>query len=79
MPFAANRQVGKTEGVKGQGGSGVGSGGGRSGQDVDFCSAATQLATIFALLLHIFTMHNVSGFWQRCVKCWNIGKGHNRS
>ena len=51
MPFAANWQVGKTEGVGVQGGSGVGSGGGaRSGQDVDFCSAEAQLATIFALL-----------------------------
>ena len=62
MPFAANRQVGEIGGKGGQGGS-MERGGGRLGHRYDFCGVATALLTIFALLLHIITMHDVPGSW----------------
>ena len=76
MPFDANRQVGEIEGV---GGRGWGPGRVSLGQDVDFCGAATGLATILRFSCKFIAMHNVSGSWQRCVKYKYIGKGQNRS
>ena len=54
MLFAANR---RNWGFGGRGG------GAQVTSEYDFCGAATGLATSFALLLHVFSMHNVLGSW----------------
>ena len=54
VPFAANQQVGKIWGLGVREGRRLGSGGVTLGPGVDFCGAATGLASIFALLAYLY-------------------------